>query len=1032
MRGSSPTEALLEQTVLAWFESLGFEIGWGPDFLPDQSPQERQSPDQGFLCNRFRDALVRLNPTLSPDAIQEAYRKVTIAESPSLIESNHRFHKMLTDGVDVAIRTDDGEDTYTKARLFDFDEPLNNEWLVANQFSMLENNHHRRADVVVFVNGLPLAVIELKNPSSETASAQSACKQLQTYQHEIPSLFLHNEIVVASDGLDARAACLTANWEWFLPWKTIDGDVIAPPGTSPLEVLIKGIFDRRRFLDIVRQFIVYESDGSQTTKKMARYHQYHAVSKALECTTAATAADGDGRIGVVWHTQGSGKSLTMAFYAGKLVQDLAMRNPTIVVLTDRNDLDDQLFGTFSRCQELLRQQPVQANDRGHLQELLTVPSGGVVFTTIQKFFPEGNGEIYPCLSERRNIVVIADEAHRSQYDFIDGFARHMRDALPNASFVAFTGTPIALVGRDTVNVFGDYIDRYDIRRAVVDGATVSIYYEGRMIPLELREEDRELIDTEFDDVTEDRELDERERLRSRWARLEALAGAEKRVKNLAEDLVEHFEQRLEVMDGKAMVVCMSRRICVDLYNEIVALRPDWHSDDDGQGQIKVVMTGSASDDAEWQQHIRTKARREALARRFKDPDDPLKLVLVRDMWLTGFDAPCLHTMYCDKPMHGHGLMQAIARVNRVFRDKPGGLVVDYLGWMAEDLKKALQHYSEGDQQATGIDQAQAVAVMMEEYEIVGAMFHGFDYSSALGGSLAQLLALARPAMEHILSLPSAEGEDEPRKRYLQHTTALSRAFALAVPLPAAIAIRDEVAFFQQIRTGIVKVTGSEGRRSQEDVETAIRQIVSRAVVSGEIVNIFAEAGLVKPDISVLSEQFLADIRGMEQKNLAAEALRKLLEGEIRIRQRKNPLEARSFAELLQNAIIRYRNRTIEAAQVIEELIEIAREIREASLRGEQMGLNEDELAFYDALALNESAVEVMGDEQLRIIAREVLGVVRENATIDWSVRESTRAHLRVLVKRILRKYGYPPDLETSATDTVIEQAEQLCDQWVEN
>jgi len=1018
------SEADLEDLTLAWLAELGYEVLCGPDILPGEPNAERKHLDEGFLPKRLRSALRRINTDIPPTAIDDAVRKMTLAPSPSLIETNHTFHTMLRDGIDVQYRTADGRDKWDKVWPIDFSEPANNDWTVVHQLSVVEGDAHRRADIVVYVNGLPLAVIELKNPSSEEATVRSAHNQLRTYQHEIPSLFHHNEVMVASDGLDTRAAPLTAEWEWWLPWKTVEGDEVSPAGMSSLEVAVRGIFEHTRFLDIVRNFVVFESNGGALRKKMALYHQYHAVNAAVESTIDATSAGGDKRAGVVWHTQGSGKSLTMAFYAGKLIEQPEMENPTVVVLTDRRDLDDQLYGTFSRCQELLRQQPLQADDRENLRDLLQRAAGGVIFTTLQKFLPE-KGEQFPCMSERRNIVVIADEAHRSHYGFIDGFAKHLRDAVPNASFIAFTGTPIELVGRDTRQVFGDYIDVYDIRQAVEDGATVPIYYEGRLVPLDLTPDAEELLDEEFDEITEDEETDEREELKRRWSRLEKLVGTEARLQELAEDLVEHFETRQEVIEGKGMVVCMSRRICVELYNEIVKLRPAWRANADDEGAVKVVMTGSASDPVEWQQHIRSRARRDDLARRFKDPDDPFQLVLVRDMWLTGFDAPPLHTMYIDKPMQGHTLMQAIARVNRVFRDKPGGLVVDYLG-IADKLKRALEYYSESDREATGIDQSEAVAILLEEYEIVSDMFHGFDYSAALDGTLASLLPFVGPAVEHILALE--DGEDA-RKRFMEHVSALSKAFALAVPHEDALAIREEVGFFQAVRAGLVKLTKSE-RDGEEDVETAIQQLVSRSVVSGDVIDIFSEAGLEKPDLSVLSDEFLAEVRGMEHKNLAAEALRKLLERQIRTRERKNPLEASSFAEKLRETILCYRNRTIKAAEVIEELIGLAHEIRDADRRGEEMGLTDDELAFYDALAQNESAVEVMGDEQLRVIARELLEHVRENATIDWSVRESTRAKLRVICKRILRKHGYPPDLQESATHTVLRQAERLCEHWV--
>ncbi len=827
------------------------------------------------------------------------------------------------------------------------------------------------------------------------------------------------------------------------------GEDLAPKFLPELQVVIEGVFHKQRFLDLIRYFIVFEDEGNGVVvKKMAGYHQYHAVNAAVEETLRASMSPGkeprvaeeegeyfaraakartgqdtgDRRVGVVWHTQGSGKSLTMAFYAGRVILHPAMENPTIVVLTGRNDLDDQLFGTFARCHDLLRQQPVQAESRADLRKKLQVASGGVIFTTIQKFFPEEKGEHYPALSERRNIVVIADEAHRSQYDFIDGFARHMRDALPNASFIGFTGTPIEKTDAHTRAVFGDYISLYDIQQAVRDGATVPIYYESRLAKLVLSETERPHLDEQFEEVTEGEELERKERLKSKWAQLETLVGAEKRVRLIARDLVDHFDRRLEVMDGKAMIVCMSRRICVELYNALIALRPDWHHNEDDKGQIKIVMTGAASDPLAWQPHIRNRARREALALRFKKPNDPFKIVIVRDMWLTGFDVPSLHTMYVDKPMQGHGLMQAIARVNRVFKDKPGGLIVDYLG-LADQLKRALATYTEsGGKGKTALDQNEAVAVLLEKYEICCGLFHGFDRSQWVTGTAVQRLGLLPAAQEHILQ------QEDGKRRLLQAVKELSQAFALAVPHEDALHIRDDVAFFQAIRAALAKSEPGD-RKSPEELDHAIRQIVSRAIASEEMIDIFAAAGLKKPDISILSDSFLAEVRGMPQRNLAVELLRKLLNGEISTRKRKNVVQARSFATLLEDAIKRYQNRAIETAQVIEELIALAKDMRAADQRGEKLGLSPDEIAFYDALEVNDSAVKVLGEPTLMTIARELVDTVRKNVSIDWTVRESVRAKLRVLVKRILRKYGYPPDKQEKATQTVLEQAELLCADW---
>jgi type I restriction enzyme R subunit len=1024
-------EAQAELVTVDYFRELGYECMHGPYIAPDGEAPERVDYGQVVLTRRLRDALVRINPDVPDEAIEDALKQVTRADSPSLIVNNRAFHRMLTDGVDVSWR-EDGRERHGKVWLVEHD-PLkldNNEFLVVNQFTVIEDKRNRRPDVVVFVNGLPLGVIELKNPAEETAAIYHAFNQLQTYKADIPSLFVFNEALVISDGYAAKAGTLTSGWDRFQPWRTVDGDALAPKGSVQLEVLIKGLFERRRFLDYVLNFVTFEDDGKIIAKKAAAYHQYWAVNKAADCTVEASRPDGDQRIGVVWHTQGSGKSLSMVFYAGKIIKHSAMENPTLVVITDRNDLDDQLFGTFSTNSELLRQKPVQAESREHLKDLLRVASGGVVFTTMQKF--EG-GE---ALSERHNIVVIADEAHRSHYGFdarLDkktgemkyGMAKYLRDALPNASFIGFTGTPIELDDKSTPAVFGNYIDKYDILRSVEDGATVPIYYESRLAKLELNEDEKPRLDSEFEEITEGEEDEGKQKLKTKWAALEAMVGTEKRLALVACDLVEHFEARLEVMDGKGMIVCMSRRICVDLYNEIVKLRPQWHSDDDAKGQIKVVMSGSASDVAEWQPHIRTKTAREGVARRFKDAGDSLKLVIVRDMWLTGFDCPSMHTMYLDKPMARHNLMQAIARVNRVFKDKPGGLVVDYLG-IADALKRALHTYtaSGGKGRAT-VDQAEAVAVMLEKYEVVRDLLHGFDYEAILRAEPAKRMGGVAQAMEFVLEL------EDGKKRYIQAVAALSKGFVLAVPHERAMAIRDEVALFQEIRIALVKTTMSESERPPDVIESAIRQLVSRAVYSTEVVDIFAAAGLDKPDISILSDEFLADVKDLPQRNLAFELLKKLLNDEIKTRMKKNVVQARSFAEMLEQSVRKYQNRAIEAAQVIDELIRLAKEIRNAQARGQELGLSDDEVAFYDALADNGSAKEIMGDEKLRFLAQELVQRVKQNVSIDWQVRENARAHIRVLVKRILRKYGYPPDMQQRATELVLEQAAVLCGDWSE-
>ena len=1037
------TEADVEAAALEWLAALGWQTAHGPDIGPGGPAEERADYAAVVLERRLRDALARLNPDLSREALDDAYRKLTRPEGSTLEARNRAFHRMLVEGVNVEYRTASGAIRGAQAAILDYDEPGANDFLAVNQVTVSEREHTRRPDIVLFVNGLPLGVVELKNPADEDAGIREAWQQLQTYKAELPSLFSMNELLVASDGTEARLGTLTAGREWFKPWRTIEGEGLAAVVVPELRVLVEGVCAPERLLPLLRDFIVFEDDGSGILeKKMAGYHQFHAVRTAIAETLRAAALrgdhrigeetgryeglrrggePGDRRIGVVWHTQGAGKSLTMAFYAGAIAREPAMENPTIVVLTDRNDLDDQLFGTFARCEDLLGQPPTQAESRADLRGKLSVASGGVVFTTIQKFYPEERGDTHPSLSSRRNIVVIADEAHRSQYDFIDGFARHMRDALPNASFVGFTGTPVELRDANTRAVFGDYISVYDIQRAVQDGATVPIYYENRLARLAIDEDARPSIDADFEEVTEGEEVEQKERLKTRWAQLEAIVGAEQRIRLIAEDIVDHYEQRLDVIEGKAMVVCMSRRICVELYRELVKLRPEWEHADDDKGAIKVVMTGSASDPTDWQQHIRNKPRREALAQRFRDADDELRIVLVRDMWLTGFDAPSLHTMYIDKPMRGHGLMQAIARVNRVFRDKPGGLVVDYLG-LAPELKSALEAYTEsGGTGRTAVDKEEAVAVMQEKHEVCCGILHGFDWSSWTDGPAARM-ELLPAAQEHVLA------QEDGKERFVGVVRELGQAFALAVPHEATTAIRDDVAFFQTVRSALSKPSAGEVR-AEDELDHAVRQIISRAVAPEGVIDIFEAAGLDSPDISILSEEFLAEVRGMPHRNLAVELLQKLLKGEVSSRRRKNVVQARSFAELLEQSLRRYENRSIEAAQVIEELIELARDMREASARGEQLGLTEDELAFYDALETNDSAVQILGDETLRAIARELVETVRRNVTIDWTLRESVRAQLRVMVRRILNRHGYPPDKQEQATLTVLEQAEVLSEGW---
>jgi len=1040
------SEAAIEHVVLDQLAALGYALATDAEIGPDGKAPERETYADVVLLKRLTAALERLNPTIPAEARGDALRKVLATEKPSLVEENRRLHKLMVEGVDVEFCSEDGAIRGDKVRLIDFDDLAANDWLATGQFTVIEGSVNRRPDIVVFINGLPLGVIELKAPGGENATLAGAHNQLQTYKVQIPSLFRTNSVLVTSDGITARVGSLTADQERFMPWRTTDGKVIAAKGQPELNILIEGVFERRRLLDLLHDFTVFGETGSGLAKIIAGYHQFHAVRHAVDKTVEASAPQGDRKVGVIWHTQGSGKSLLMAFYAGQLVRRPELENPTIIVITDRNDLDDQLFGTFSMCRDLIRQTPIQADSREDLQSALSRASGGVIFTTIQKFSPATGEATYPMLSDRRNIVVIADEAHRSQYGFkarieqktgeiAYGFAKYLRDAVPNASFIGFTGTPIEKDDVNTPAVFGEYIDVYDISRAVEDGATVPIYYESRLARIELPDEEKPKIDAEIEELTEDEAVTEQEKIKRKWATVEALVGSEKRLAMVAADLVRHFEDRVAAMDGKAMVVCMSRRICVALYNQIIALRPNWHSDDDAAGAVKVVMTGSAADPQGWQPHIGTKARRDLLAKRAKDPKDPLRLVIVRDMWLTGFDAPSMHTMYIDKPMKGHGLMQAIARVNRVFRDKPAGLVVDYIG-IAQNLKNALGQYSSSDQRQAGIDEAEAVAVLLEKFEVVKAMYHGFDYARGLAGTPQERLIVLAEAIEWILTRQhesaaretSDEGKRRENRRYQDAVLALSKAFALASASDEARAIRDEVGFFQTVRAALVKSADGAGK-SAADREFAIQQILDRAVVSTEIVDILAAAGIATPDISILSDEFLAEVQQLEKKNLALEALRKLLNDEIRSRSKTNVVETKRFSERLEAAIARYHTNAISTVEVLQELIDLAKEVRAARKRGEDEGLSQDEIAFYDALAESESAVELMGNDSLKVIAHELLVSLKGSVSVDWSHRESARARMRVLVKRILRKHGFPPDLQDAAVQTVLRQAEALSSQW---
>jgi type I restriction enzyme, R subunit len=1036
------SEDHIEQIVIQEFIDLGYSYVNGADISPDGVYQEREF-DEVVLKQRFQTAIAKLNPNVPHEAQEEAIKKVLRTDSPNLFQNNYQVHRYLTDGVDVEYRKGD-RIAGDKVWLIDYENPTNNEYLVVNQFTIIENNVNKRPDIILFVNGLPLVVIELKNAADENATIHSAFNQLQTYKQTISSLFLYNALLIISDGWEALYGSLTSPKQFFVPWKSIDGKMVADVDMPQMEVMVKGMLNKQVLPDLIRHYIIFHQNKEVIIKIVPRYHQYFAVNKAVETTKVATAINGDQRAGVIWHTQGSGKSLSMVFYAGKLV--LALNNPTLVILTDRNDLDDQLFDTFSQSQDLLRQTPAQAENRDDLKKKLSVTSGGIVFTTIQKFLPEilekidiGEGKTknikgqFEQLSDRRNIVVIADEAHRSQYDFMDGFAKHMRDALPNASFIGFTGTPIENTDKNTQAVFGDYIDVYDIQQAVEDGATVRIFYENRLAKINLKEEDKPRVDAEFEELTESEEQDDRQKLKSRWARLEAIVGNEHRLELIANDIVKHFESRNEILDGKGMIVCMSRRICVDLYAQIIKIRPDWHSDDDTDGAIKVVMTGSSSDPLNFQPHVRNKAKRKALGERLKDPKDKLKLAIVRDMWLTGFDAPSMHTLYLDKPMQGHNLMQAIARVNRVYKDKEGGLVVDYIG-IANDLKRALSLYTDsGGKGKPAFDQDEAASVMMGKYEIVAQMFSeqptdktvqkGFDYKSFFGLTPKEKLYFPIQAANYILGLEN--GKD----RYINAVTALSKSFAISVPHPYTIDIRDEVGIFQAIKARIVKVTQSGKGKSDEEIETAIKQILSDAIVSDEVIDIFDAAGIKKPDISILSDEFLAEVKGMTHKNLALELLKKLLKDEIKTRNKVNLVQSKKFSEMLESSVRNYQNNLITSAQVIDEMIRLAKEIKDADRRGENLGLDFREYAFYSALEVNDNSVAVLGDEILRHIARELVDTVRRNTSIDWTVRENVQAKMRIAVKKILRKHGYPPDMELKATETVIEQAKLLANDF---
>jgi type I restriction enzyme R subunit len=1067
------TENIIEAFAIELLNKLGYEYIYAPDIAPDSENPERNSFEQVLLLNRLQQAVKRINHSIPADAQAEAIKEIQRIASPELLSNNETFHRLLTEGIPVSKRVD-GDDRGDRVWLIDFKNPHYNDFVVANQFTIIENGNNKRPDVILFVNGIPLVLIELKNAADENTTIKAAFKQVETYKAIIPSLFTYNGLVVISDGLEAKAGSISSGFSRYMSWKSADGKAEASHLVSQLETLVQGMLNKETLIDLIRHFIVFEKSKKEdaetgittisTVKKLAAYHQYYAVNRAVESTLRATGFTledetpvsmvmespesyglpgvknqpiGDRKGGVVWHTQGSGKSLSMVFYTGKIV--LALDNPTILVITDRNDLDDQLFDTFAASKQLLRQEPVQAEDRNQLKELLKVASGGVVFATVQKFQPE-EGNVYELLSDRKNIVVIADEAHRTQYGFkaktidakdgqgnvigkkiVYGFAKYMRDALPNATYLGFTGTPIENTDVNTPAVFGNYVDIYDIAQAVEDGATVRIYYESRLAKVNLSEEGKQLVE-DLDDELEQEDLTNTQKAKAKWTQLEALVGSENRIKNIAKDIVEHFSQRQEVFEGKAMIVSMSRRIAADLYQAIIDLKPEWHSNDLNKGVIKVVMTSASSDGPKISKHHTTKEQRRTLAERMKNPDDALQLVIVRDMWLTGFDAPSMHTLYIDKPMKGHNLMQAIARVNRVYKDKPGGLIVDYLG-IAADLKKALAFYSDaGGKGDPTILQEQAVQLMLEKLEVVSQMYHEFEYETYFEAVTSKKLSMILAAEEHILGL------EDGKKRYINEVTALSKAFAIAIPHDQAMDAKDEVSFFQAVKARLAKFDGTGSGKTDEEIETTIRQVIDKALISEQVIDVFDAAGIKKPDISILSEEFLMELKGMEHKNVALEVLKKLLNDEIKSRAKKNLVKSRTFLEMLENAIKKYQNKILTAAEVMDELIKLSKEIVATDSEAKQLGLTDFEYAFYTAVANNDSAKALMQQDKLRELAVVLTETIRQNASIDWTIKESVKAKLKVAVKRILRKFGYPPDMQMLATETVLKQAEMIANE----
>ncbi|MDH9346494.1 type I restriction endonuclease subunit R [Staphylococcus epidermidis] len=1026
----------LEQVALEWLQSLGYDYKKGSEISVTGLAPERKSDKDVVLHERLEKALRKINSDIHPRFIEKAIHELTLEKSPNLLENNLTFHENLINGIEVEDYDNEGQSIVEIVKIVDFEHPQNNDFLAVNQLTIVNGDYTKRPDIVLFINGLPIVVIELKNSTYETVGVEDGYHQLETYKMCIPQLFTFNEVLVTSDGINTKAGSLTANYDRFMTWRSKDGQTESSPGLASLDVLIHGMLNPETLLDLIRYFVLFQDDGKEHISKiLAAYHQYYAVNKAVDRALLASSGQGDGKGGVIWHTQGSGKSLTMVFFSGKLIQML--NNPTLVVVTDRNDLDNQLYSTFVKSKGrsgkgLLRQTPKQAETRKELKSLLSVESGGIVFTTMQKFEPEQNETTMAALTERKNVIVMADEAHRTQYGFNAkyddkgegikyGYAKYLRDALPNATFVGFTGTPVASTDKNTQMVFGNYIDVYDMTQAVADGSTVKIYYESRVIPLNLPQNLD--LDEAYNDITEDQEEDVKQRLKSKWSRIEALAGAKPRVEALAKDIIQHFETRQQAMKGKGMIVTMSRRIAVDLYDEIVRLKPEWHSDDDDKGVIKVVMTGSSSDPTSFQRHIGPKKRRNLLEKRMKDVNDELQLVIVRDMWLTGFDVPSMHTMYIDKPMKGHNLMQAIARVNRVFKDKPGGLIVDYVG-IAESLKEALKEYTESDQAQTAIDTDKAVELMLLKYDVIQDMLYNLDYSKFNSDKKSERYYTISNTMDYVIGL----GEDE-RQRFIKTVTELGKAFALYATESTAQELNDEIAFFKAVKAGLVKLLQppKEGktRKTPAEVEADINQLVSQSVVTEDVIDVYQTLGLEQPDLSILSDDFLKEVEGLKQKNVAVELLNRLLKGQVKSLMKTNATVSKRFSEMLGNSINKYNSRSIETSKVIEELIQLAKDIKQEQQRGNELGLNSDEIAFYDALASHETAKEAMGDKELRAIAHELTKTVKENMGVDWSKRDSAKAKMRVAVRRLLKKYGYPPDLQKMAVEQVVEQAELM-------